>query len=119
MFSQRGEPRRLQRGKAFHLRLQADWEKSAAGGITREMPVVKTNGRRGRIDVHAQSDGPLVAVVEINATEWDRMTVAAVRRNVARHARQVWDYVESQLAAANEGVARTHLSVAPALGGTT
>ena len=102
MSPRRQQPGRLKRGKAFHLGLQADWERSAKGAITRELSANKPNGRRGRIDIHAESTAPLVAVVEIKATDWDRMTIGAVRRNVSRHARQVWDYVESQLASAKE-----------------
>ena len=102
MMRRKTEPRCLQRGKNFHLRIQNDWERSAGGRITRELPVAKPNGRRGRIDIHAESEAPQVAVVEIKATDWNRMTPQAVRRNVARHARQVWAYIESQLSAAKE-----------------
>lgn len=95
-------PQRLRRGQRLHLRLQAHWERTAAGHVTREAAVTKPDGRRGRIDIHVESDGPLVAVVEVKASEWNRMPIAAVRRNVARHARQVWKYIESQLAAGRE-----------------
>jgi hypothetical protein len=102
MIQRKPQPRRLKRGKALHLRLQADWERSAGGRITRELSVTKPSGRRGRIDIHAEAEEPLVAVVEIKATDWNRMTTRAVRCNVARHARQVWDYIESQLAATKQ-----------------
>lgn len=36
------------------------------------------------------------------STHWDRMTPEGVRRNVTRQARQVWSYVESQLANGEE-----------------
>lgn len=44
----------------------------------------------------------LVAVAEAKASHWDRITTDAVRRNVWRQARQVWHYIESQLAEGKE-----------------
>ncbi len=94
------EPDQLRRGKAFHAKIQNDWRLNAQGRITVEKPVVKPSGRKGRIDVHADSEDANVGVGvgEIKATAWDAMTDAAVRRNVLRQARQIWTYIESQLA---------------------
>ncbi|MBN1273446.1 MAG: hypothetical protein JXB26_14355 [Candidatus Aminicenantes bacterium] len=39
----------------------------------------------------------LVAVVEIKASDWDRMKPAAVRRNAMRQARQIWSYIDAQI----------------------
>ncbi len=36
-------------------------------------------------------------VVEIKATDWDRMKPHRVRPNALRHARQVWRYIEAEL----------------------
>jgi hypothetical protein len=41
-------------------------------------------------------------VIEVKETDWDRMTPAAVRRNVRRQIRQIWDYIESQRAEGKE-----------------
>lgn len=50
------------------------------------------------MDIFVKSDeAGLVAVVEIKASDWDRMTVNAVRKNAARQASQIWDYIESEL----------------------
>lgn len=43
-----------------------------------------------------QKDGT-IAIIEIKASNWDRMTEKAVRRNVRRQIKQVWDYIESQI----------------------
>ena len=91
------EPQQLRQGKAFHAKVQADWEEHAEGDVTSEKGVTKPSGQKGRIDVHANS-GDLVGVVEIKASDWDRMTPRAVRRNVRRQIRQIWDYIQSQLA---------------------
>jgi hypothetical protein len=70
------------------------------GGVTVEKSVLKPSGHKGRIDVHVDLENAHVGVgvVEIKATAWDEMTEAAVRRNVRRQSRQIWTYIESQLA---------------------
>jgi hypothetical protein len=96
------EPTPLRRGKAFHRRLQAEWRATADGQVSTEKSVRKASGALGRIDIHASSEGALVGVVEIKASDWNRMTDAGLRPNVLRHARQVWTYIDSQLADGKE-----------------
>jgi hypothetical protein len=97
-----GEPERLRQGKAFHKKIQKDWEKTAEGDVSVEKTVLRSpdrdggKGRMGRIDVHIDA-GDIVAVLEIKDSDWDRMTIKALRRNVRRQIRQVWKYIESQL----------------------
>ena len=91
------EPLRLKRGKRFHTSVQAEWEDAAAGVVSREKAVTKLNGRTGRIDIYVEADDALAAVVEIKHSDWDAMTPEAVRCNAKRYARQVWNYIESQL----------------------
>ncbi|NWG03563.1 MAG: hypothetical protein HXY44_11980 [Syntrophaceae bacterium] len=91
------EPKRLLKGKTFHKKIQKDWHKNAEGPVKTEKSITKPSGRKGRIDVLAQSDNSLVAVAEIKASDWDTMTISSVRRSVRRQATQVWDYIESQL----------------------
>ena len=43
------------------------------------------------------TDDELVAIAEIKASDWDRMTPQAVRRNVSRQARQLFKYIDSYL----------------------
>ena len=43
-----------------------------------------------------------VSVAEIKNTDWDRMTERAVKRNVRRQGKQIWDYIDSQLAEKRE-----------------
>jgi excisionase family DNA binding protein len=92
------EPQRLRRGKAFHKRVQLEWTEQAEGDVEIEASTVKLNGRRGRIDVFVDVDDDMVAIVEIKASDWDRMTLDAVRGNVERQASQIWGYIDSQLA---------------------
>ena len=91
------EPKSLRRGKEFHRKIQKEWIHTAEGEVTAEKSVVKQDGRRGRIDIFVDADKTLAAIAEIKASDWDKMTLKAVRRNVRRQARQIWHYVESQL----------------------
>jgi hypothetical protein len=97
MSTKGSEPKQLRRGKIFHKKIQKDWHKSAEGTIKTEKSIIKPSGRKGRIDVFAQSDNSLVAIAEIKASNWDAMRISVIRRKVRRQATQVWDYIESQL----------------------
>ena len=100
MKSLNSEPDRLRRGRHFHDVVQTEWEKTAEGEVKRERGVVKPSGRAGRIDVRVVVGDDLVSVIELKNSDWNGMSETAVRRNVRRHIRQVWEYIESQL---NEG----------------
>ena len=67
-----------------------------------EKSVRKPNGRHGRIDVFVDAGSGLIAIAEAKNSGWDRMTERAVRINVSRQARQIWDYIESRLAEGND-----------------
>ncbi|MFA5866354.1 MAG: hypothetical protein WC891_00095 [Actinomycetota bacterium] len=97
MSSKREEPVRLKKGKLAHKDLQNTWQNTAEGTVETEKAVHKPGGGRGRIDIHVESDGNLVAVVEVKDSDWDAMTPQGARRNVQRQIRQIWKYVESQL----------------------
>ena len=96
------EPRVLRQGKRFHRTVQEDWLRTAHGRVRVERGVRKPSGRHCRIDVFVDGTDALVAIGEIKASTWDRMTTRVIRRNVLRQARQVWDYIDSQLAEGRE-----------------
>ena len=93
----RCEPYVLKHGKDFHKKIQSNWENQAEGDVQREKSIKKPSGRAGRIDIHVEAGDDLVAVVEIKASNWDRMLESTVLKNVKRQARQIWNYIESQL----------------------
>jgi len=113
----RTEPEPLKRGKAFHKKVQAEWEAKAAGEVFSERWVIKKTDRKGRVDVFVNDDEPdgCIAIVEIKATDWDRMTNQAVRRNIRRQIRQVWGYIESQIDGENYVSTGEHKSVSPGI----
>jgi hypothetical protein len=48
-----------------------------------------------RLELHDDESGlPAVVVVEVKNTDWSKQTPKNVRRNLNRHARQVWRYLE-------------------------
>jgi hypothetical protein len=96
---QKKQPEQLVHGKKFHKKIQTDWLKTAEGRVVPERHVLKKSGRKGRVDVFVDDENPdgSVAVVEIKASDWDKMTDIAVRRNVRRQIKQVWDYIDSQI----------------------
>jgi hypothetical protein len=97
MSTKNSEPKRLRRAKEFHKKIQKEWFNNAEGEVTPEKSTIKPSGRKGRMDVFVRSDETLVAIAEIKTSDWNAMTLIAVRRNVKRQARQIWDYIESQL----------------------
>lgn len=94
----RREPVALKRGKRFHKLIQEEWLATAEGNPHPEHTVDQVDGRKGRVDIYIDEIGDnFVTVVEVKATDWDRIKIANVRRNVRRQVRQVWRYIESQL----------------------
>lgn len=90
--------RNIIRGKLFHENIQSNWLKNAEGKILIAKGITKLSGRKGRIDIFVDDDGTnFVAVAEVNASDWDKMTDTAVHRNVRRQIKQIWDYINSQL----------------------
>ena len=91
------EPKPLRQGKKFHKKIQKEWLKTAEGDIKLEKGIIKPSRRNGRIDIFVKSDEKLVAVAEIKNTDWDTKNSDSIRRNVKRQARQILDYIDSQL----------------------
>ena len=96
------EPKSLHKGKEFHKKIQKEWLDSAEGIVKPEKGITKPSGRKGRIDIFVKGDKKLVAVAEIKDSNWDIMNTDAVRRNVKRQARQILNYIDSQLESGKE-----------------
>jgi len=93
------EPKYLKKGKEFHKKIQLDWLDSAKGEVKSEKFTVKPSEKKGRMDIFVKADNELVAVVEIKNTKWGYMDIKAIRRNIKRQSKQIWDYIDSQLIA--------------------
>jgi len=98
------EPKQLRRGKIFQREVQNDWAKTAEGRINIEctIPLLRPTGgrrqhRRGRMDILVDDIGDQVAVVEIKATNWDRILPRNITKNLGSHRRQIYKYIEKYL----------------------
>ena len=97
---------RVKRGRKFEDWERSHWNNELNSAAEFEAPT-EWEGKRGRIDIKLQleEDGSVV-IVEIKATDWDKVKENRVRPCVLRHARQIWRYFEAHL---------TPLDVTPAL----
>jgi hypothetical protein len=93
------EPRQLVRGKIFHKLIQNEWVKTAKDGKPNpEKYIKKVDGKKGRVDILvAELGNDFVSIVEIKASDWDKMTEKNAKRNIKRQIRQIWSYIDSQL----------------------
>ena len=98
------EPKQLRRGKIFQREVQDGWAKTAEGRINIEctIPLLRPTGgrrqhRRGRMDILVDDIGDQVAVVEIKATNWDRILPRNITKNLGSHRRQIYKYIEKYL----------------------
>lgn len=94
------EPRRLASGKSFQRIVQADFEAhSKDGRVRREQRVTfeRLKGIRqksGRMDILIAEIGNFVTILEIKATDWDRIKPGNVKKNLCKHQRQLFNYVD-------------------------
>jgi len=99
------EPEILRRGKAFHKRVQEDWEKSAKGGQinlehTISLSLLRKKTKRpksGRLDIFVDEMGDFISIVEIKSTDWDKVKEKNRMKLLGAHRRQVWKYIEEYL----------------------
>jgi len=98
------EPKQLQRGKIFQREVQEDWAKTAQGRINVECTIPlqqsaknSVRPRRVRMDILVDDLGDQVAVVEIKATDWDRIIPRNITKNLGAHRRQIYKYIEEYL----------------------
>lgn len=95
------EPLQLRRGKEFQKIVQADYKKnSKGGGVGIEEHVVfdkleNIRQKSGRMDIiiHDESED-YVMIMEIKATNWDRIKPKNIKRNLYRHGKQLYNYID-------------------------
>lgn len=89
------EPSLLKKGKQFHEHVQDEWLRTAGGRVRKEKNIPKSGKRGGRADIFVDEIGDdLVSIVEIKNTDWDKIKLENIRRNVKRQARQLWRYID-------------------------
>ena len=107
------EPKILKRGKDFQKRVQADFAVNSRDGTSRsEVPISyaylhrrrenagrpgKSRAGGGRADILITELGDFVTILEIKATDWDRIIPRNVTKNLWSHQRQLFRYVDKYL----------------------
>lgn len=96
----RKEPRRLAKGKIFQRLVQEDFEANSKDGrVRREQRVAfdklkRVKQKSGRMDILITELGDFVTILEIKATDWDRIKPKNVKKNLYRHQSQLFNYVD-------------------------
>jgi len=98
--------KRIKRGRKFEAWERSHWNSKLNSAREFEAPT-QWEGKRGRVDIKLElkEDGSVV-IVEIKATNWDKIKGSGVRSTALRHSRQIWRYIEDHL---------TPLDVIPAI----
>ena len=87
----------VSRGRKFEEWERSHWNSGVNTAAEFEASTL-WKGKRGRVDIRLklEEDGQTV-LVEIKATNWDRLKEHRVRPTTLRHARQIWRYIEDHL----------------------
>jgi len=87
--------RRISKGRKFEEWEKARWLKGVEESPEFETPAI-WKGKRGRVDIRIDiPENNQVVVIEIKASDWDKMKPHRVRPNALRHVNQVWRYIEA------------------------
>lgn len=97
------EPEELARGKRFQERVQDDFRRKTRDGEA--LPEARVSfaamenirKKSGRMDILITELGDFVTILEIKATDWDKIKPANIRRNLWRHQKQLLTYVDKYL----------------------
>jgi hypothetical protein len=97
------EPEQLKRGKKFQRIVQEDFEqntknwKCLSEAFISFKELEKIKQKSGRIDIFIKGLGDFVTIVEIKATDWDRIKPENIKKNLYRHQKQLFNYIEKYL----------------------
>jgi len=105
------EPEQLKRGKEFQKIVQSDYKRNSIGGgvgieeFVSFKDVAGIRQKSGRMDIiiHDESDN-YVMIMEIKATDWDKIKPKNINRNLYRHSKQLFNYIDKFLTIDNNNV---------------
>ena len=89
--------KRVRRGRKFEEWERSHWTGELNSAAKFEAPT-QLDGKHGRVDIrlNLEEDGHIV-IVELKATDWDKLKEHRVRPTGLRHANQIWRYIEADL----------------------
>lgn len=98
------EPKILKRGKHFQKVVQRDFSENNKSGILVIEKGVSFkdfkigNKKRGRMDIFVSDDSDdYVTILEIKSTNWDRINEKNIKRNLYRHSKQLFNYIDKYM----------------------
>jgi hypothetical protein len=87
----------VKRGRKFEEWERSYWNTELNAAREFEAPT-QWAGKKGRVDIRLKlEENGEVVLVEIKATDWDKLKENRVRPTALRHSRQVWRYIEDHL----------------------
>lgn len=100
------EPKKPSEGKRFHKIVQNYWQSSNQSGKLLKEKVLRSDhdinsSSRKRMDILVTEMDEMVAILEIKNTFWEKIIPNNINRNLYRHQKQVWNYIEEYV---NEGI---------------
>ncbi len=95
------EPLQLRRGKEFQKIVQSDYKRNSKGGgvgieeyvVFKGVPGINQKSGRMDIIIHDESEN-YVMIMEIKATDWDKIKPKNIKRNLYRHSKQLYNYID-------------------------
>lgn len=89
--------KRIRKGRKFEKWERSYWNSKLNSAAEFEAST-DWQGKHGRVDIRLglDKDGQVV-IVEIKATDWDKIKEDRVRQNAMRHAHQIWRYIDAHL----------------------
>jgi len=96
------EPYQLKRGKEFQKIVQADYSKNSKDGDVgieefvsfENVPGIKQKSGRMDIIIHNAAGDDFVMIMEIKATDWDKIKPKNIKRNLCKHSKQLYNYID-------------------------
>ena len=89
--------KRVNQGRKFEEWERSHWDSKLNSAREFEAPT-RWAGKGGRVDIRLKldEDGSVV-IIEIKATNWDKLKEHRIRPTALRHSRQIWRYIEAHL----------------------
>ena len=94
------EPEQLRRGKIFQKIVQEDFKRTSKNGIVLLEEFVsfekleEIKQQSGRMDILITELSDFVTILEIKATDWDKIKPQNIKKNLYKHQKQLFNYVD-------------------------
>ncbi len=95
-------PSQLIRGKEFQRIVQNDYSQNSKDGVVgieeyvsfKNMSGIKQKSGRIDIIIHQAAGDDYVMIMEIKATDWDKINPKNIKHHLCRHSKQLYNYID-------------------------